>query len=303
MLLFLPILLPALGMAVGMQHLNQIARCTNQGQVYHPGQDACFPPLTRGPCKKDEIIVLSTVTGLGVCIRDACPKSEQVFIEGECVEVFGFDKCQGFGEMLRWTVAGKGECWCEDGWGRLPGSSKCSQQSTQGSCPEGQIVREAARGCTKLDIHEAVRGVETESYLQEKVETLKQIHCGQAGGEECCEILQGGHQVDLQLGDILGAAAFQHQRYECGPNTSPSGNICTDDSRPWPTFSTSKCFLLSDDALTRGRDCTLQLEGEKISCLTEENLVSLRFATGRKRKCPRRKVWSRLRKRCVHIFK
>ena len=31
----------------------------------------------------------------------------QVFIEGECVEVFGFDKCQGFGEMLRWTAEGK----------------------------------------------------------------------------------------------------------------------------------------------------------------------------------------------------
>ena len=36
--------------------------------------------------------------------------------------------------------------------------------------------------------------------------------------------------------------------------------------------------------MIRGGDCTLQLEGEKISCLTEENLVSLRFATGRKRK-------------------
>ena len=41
------------------------------------------------------------------------------------------------------------ECWCEDGWGRLPGSSKCSQQSTQASCPEGQIVREAGR-CSYL---------------------------------------------------------------------------------------------------------------------------------------------------------
>ena len=30
-----------------------------------------------------------------------------MYIEGECVEVFGFDKCQGFGEMLRWTAEGK----------------------------------------------------------------------------------------------------------------------------------------------------------------------------------------------------
>jgi len=302
-MLLLPILLPLFGLAVGRQDLEQTARCTNQGQVYHPDQDSCFPPLTRGPCKKDEIIVLSPVTGLGVCIRDACPKSEQVFIEGQCVGVFEFEKCQDYGEMLRWTVEGKGECWCEEGWGKLPGSSKCSQQSTQASCPEGQIVREAARRCTKLDVHEALRGIENERHLEEKVETLKQIHCGQSGGEECCKILEGGDQVDLQLGDILGAAAFQHQKYECGPNTSPSGNICTDDSRPWPTFSTSKCFRLSNDALTRGGDCTLQLDGEKISCLTEEDLVSLRFATGRSRKCPPRKVWSRLRRRCVHRFK
>ena len=44
-----------------------------------------------------------------------------------------------------WRQPEQGECWCEDGWGKLPGSSKCSQQSTQASCPEGQIVREAGR--------------------------------------------------------------------------------------------------------------------------------------------------------------
>jgi len=36
-------------------------------------------------------------------------------------------------------------------------------------------------------------------------------------------ILTGGDQVGLQLDDILDAAAFQPQKYECGPNTSPSG--------------------------------------------------------------------------------
>ena len=82
----------------------------------------------------------------------------------------------------------QGECWCEEGWGKLPGSSKCSQQSTQASCPEGQIVRETGsflppkylpisnlksvvtgRRCTKLDIHEAVSGIENERNLREKV--------------------------------------------------------------------------------------------------------------------------------------
>ena len=29
-----------------------LPRCANQGQVYHPGQAACFPPLDRGPCNK-----------------------------------------------------------------------------------------------------------------------------------------------------------------------------------------------------------------------------------------------------------
>merc|ERR1712233_157948 len=99
-----------------------MGRCTNQGQVYHSGQDACFPPLTRGPCEKEEIIVLSAITGLGVCKRDSCPNSQKVttgdslvsqkvYIEGECVKVFEYEKCQGYGEMLRWTVEGKGECW------------------------------------------------------------------------------------------------------------------------------------------------------------------------------------------------
>ena len=36
-------------------------------------------------------------------------------------------------------------------------------------------------------------------------------------------ILTGGDQVGLQLDDILEAAAFQPQKYECGPNISPSG--------------------------------------------------------------------------------
>ena len=36
-------------------------------------------------------------------------------------------------------------------------------------------------------------------------------------------ILTGGDQVGLQLDDILEAAEFQPQKYECGPNTSPSG--------------------------------------------------------------------------------
>ena len=65
------------------------------------------------------------------------------------------EKCYVGQLRARWLVQEKikskiqrryleqGECSCEDGWGRLPGSSKCSQQSTQASCPEGQIVREA----------------------------------------------------------------------------------------------------------------------------------------------------------------
>ena len=100
-MLLLPILLSALGMAVGMQHLEQaarwwnekeeklnhsifansffwqamywqcaqiyLARCTNQGQVYHSGQDACFPPLTRGPCEK--VRVLSPKIAFTLCSR------------------------------------------------------------------------------------------------------------------------------------------------------------------------------------------------------------------------------------------
>ena len=85
-------------------------------------------------------------------------------------------------------ILNQGECWCEDGWGRLPGSSRCSQQSTQASCPAGQIVREAGRllglgliykdqyfsahRCSKLDIHEALKGTEDE--IEEKV-NLKMI--------------------------------------------------------------------------------------------------------------------------------
>jgi len=298
----LQLLLVLLGAVVARQEImKESARCANQGQVYHPGQAACFPPLDRGPCNKDEMIVLSNATGLGVCIIDACPKPHEVFIDGQCLGEFEFEKCQALGEMIRWTVEGKGECWCEDGWGRLPGSSRCSQQSTQASCPAGQIVREAAHRCSKLDIHEALKGTEDE--IEEKVETLKKIHCGGSGGEECCKILQAGSRVDLHLSDILGAAAFQHQKYQCGPNTTPSGNICSNNSRPWPTFSTSQCFLLSNDALSRDGDCGLQLKGDKISCMTDDDLVSIRFATVRKQKCPRGRVWSRLRRRCVRVFK
>ena len=129
----------------------------------------------------------------------------------------------------------QGECWCEEGWGKLPGSSKCSQQSTQASCPEGQIVRETGRFfahiksqicCYRSTLHKtghswgskwdwkweksAGKGETQILWLYQgeiweivkcfkvfkiwtfvKVETLKQIHCGQPGSEECCKILQG----------------------------------------------------------------------------------------------------------------
>ena len=47
------------------------------------------------------------------------------------------------------------------------------------------------------------------------------------------------HQVGISYWDK------RHPRFPL------AGNICANNSRPWPTFSTSQCFLLSKDALSR----------------------------------------------------
>ena len=53
------------------------------------------------------------------------------------------------------------------------------------------------------------------------------------------------HQVGIFAGEKK-----KHRR--CFHPPFPlAGNICANKSRPWPTFSTSQCFLLSKDALSR----------------------------------------------------
>ena len=151
------------------------------------------------------------------------------------------------------------------------------------------------------------------------METLKKIHCGGSGGEECCKILQGsflflltfliikglcnkpeeaialnscaevvpeinfdrevdqivqqcdnmclyidsplsqflysyitaGSRVDLHLSDILGAAAFQHQKYQCGPNTTPSGGkflLKREEMSNLQDVSTPRQYLLKQQS-------------------------------------------------------
>lgn len=290
------------------EHKEEIARCADQGELYSAEARGCFEPLQQQPCDQGEMLVMSS-EGLGVCKEDICQNSTKTDVLGLCVGIYEQEGCLlTQGQRLRWTLAGQSECGCEDGWGHISGSEECYQQSTRGPCGRGMIVRQTERACTRIGLLESLRHL-SPARMADGLDRLRQLNCGQPGGQVCCgllslpvELLTEREGIALEVEDLVKAVPFQHPEYECGPNTTPSGNICPSGSRPWPSQSSSKCYRLEDEDFEDSRDCFMHLKGGRMACMTEDELVELRVAKGRSSRCKRRMRFSRLRDRCVPVF-
>ena len=69
----------------------EVVRCAKLGQVYHLETRSCQQPLTTGPCEEGRMVVLDTVSLLGVCVERKCEDQDTVWDEqtGQCEEMYG----------------------------------------------------------------------------------------------------------------------------------------------------------------------------------------------------------------------
>lgn len=74
----------------------EVMRCAKAGLVFHPETEACYPPLSPGPCEEGEMVVLDSESLLGRCVERRC-EGDLVWDQGEarCVEMFGREVSQG----------------------------------------------------------------------------------------------------------------------------------------------------------------------------------------------------------------
>jgi len=286
-----------------VNHKSDISRCADLGELYSVEDDQCYTPLSRGHCRQGEMIVLSE-SGVGICKRDTC-KENEVLMNGSCVGMFEMDTCQGRGEMLRWDVKGQGKCGCmPDGWGHMRGRTGCYQQSSRCPCSRGQIVRENEQPCTRVGIYESVRWLRENDRdaFENGILRLKELNCGVEGRKLCCDLLEEG-EIELTTRDVEQAYInLQSSTYQCGPNSTPSGNKCEDSSRPWPSVSSATCYPVTEE-FREGDDCYLYLtDDRKISCYDNEATDIRSVVRSASSRCRRGFFFSRLRHRCVRRF-
>ncbi|XP_013105855.1 uncharacterized protein LOC106085916 [Stomoxys calcitrans] len=55
--------------------------------LYYPESDACFPAFRRGPCERNEILVLGNDAIIPECIPNACKVDGQIQIHNVCYEL------------------------------------------------------------------------------------------------------------------------------------------------------------------------------------------------------------------------
>lgn len=225
-----------------------ISRCADQGELYYAEDDQCYPPISQGPCRQSEMLVLSD-SGVGVCAPDTCPGDTTVMYDGKCLGMCQLETCWDLGQSLRWNIRGQGYCGCEDGWGFIEGMKGCYPLSWRGPCAEGEVVMEKDKFCSRIGMFETIefyrdRGEEAYS---NKLKILKELNCGMVGWEECCDLLQGGGEIELYDTDVEQAFSFRPPTYECGPSRStrelsPNVSTCSDlDIRSVVRSRPSRC--------------------------------------------------------------
>lgn len=254
-----------------------ILLCAKKGQLFsllNPKQ--CHSPLTQGPCKTDEVIVIDEQTLLGTCIYKPC--DEFHWWDGErCQHLLNI--CDGNNTRRWYNLTGGTFCGCEDGWARENGQGKCYQYSTQAWCPDDKLLQEIQipQDCNcvlKDDCQSFVDDVEyleankdniDKANIKVNIERLKIRRCGEKGGEKkvCCN--QGSVKTDdLSFLEIQNSFMKNFtSNFGCLPNP------CPEDQLPWPGYP-GKCFKKT--AKTKG--CTkLRLLHDKMQLTCRPILV------------------------------
>lgn len=112
-------------------------KCLKDGEIMSELDNDCHYVGTRGPCGKDQWIVLDGTRG--ICQDKKC-KDDMFMYKGKCQNLFEREVCP-IGERLYLTLEGFGKCGCKDGWFRKNPWSNCIQEFTQGDCENGKILK------------------------------------------------------------------------------------------------------------------------------------------------------------------
>merc|ERR1712106_105787 len=133
----------------GILSVSHAAKCY---KLMH-GDGECLEPLSQGPCKEDEWLVLGSNATLE-CERRECDH-EEVMIGGTCVHIEDRDVCIE-SEAIFLDAKGKPSCQCKDGWGRNPSlqtiKGRCFQEFTKGFCSGNfllQFTEKDVLGCAE----------------------------------------------------------------------------------------------------------------------------------------------------------
>ena len=254
--------------------------CLMVGELYHEDTQTCFSPLSGGPCKMGEWIVLGGISGTGVCrSKVVCKK----------------------GEIPVLDQAGGAVCDCTDGKERVLG--KCETLYTQGVCGEGEVLLPQSfnighKNCPskfscktsdnclayKAANKQAAKNGTNERELQ--ISFLKEMVCNKKAKTICCpeENSKSLFSPANLIQSLVTAKSI------CTKNPCSSGK--------WPWVGEdgiSKC-LHGDDGVENCEYALIEENG-RLSCPWNE-VRSVAPISGRK--CRRRKRF--INGRCARIF-
>jgi len=281
---------------------NEMVRCAERGMLLLAGE--CHLPLSQGPCPPGQII-LASEDGTGSCSTWNCKEDEVLWSNGTVQECLEFDAsvCLGEGERLWAKADGGWECGCREGWGREGGEGECRQQGKD--CGQGRILQAVpSERCGSDCIHfsqclhfmnqvteatQLKRSGLTRSYT-EMLEPIRDRVCNRKEKKVCC--------LSSSSSSPLPKLGREEQVLECQEN--PCRGELTP-SIPWP--GKEGCINLPADTQTSSCILVLHQGTDELECQEDDELGvrGVAVSAGRSR-CPRRKVWSRFRGKCVRRF-
>ena len=266
--------------ASSSSEISPYIECLLNAELYHEDTKVCFPPLTQGPCKTGEWVVLAGISGSGVCRSTFVCKT---------------------GEIPVLDPAGGALCGCPDGKERFLGS--CETLYTQSVCGEGEIllpnnfnigdpICPSKFSCKRSDKCLAYKTRATQcgpkgSNIREKqVAFLKDMVCNKKSRTICC--IEENSKTLFTPEKVIESMIT--------PKPICVKNTCSFGKYPWVgTDGVSKCAFHDASVET----CSYELIEEDgfITCnMFDVRTVAPIFG----RKCNRRKRW--INDRCQRVF-
>lgn len=228
--------------------------CTKKGQLLFKETKSCHDPMTQGPCIADHILVLDTESLLGKCQLSKPCLFFEMWNGTACMDIHE-GGCDSNG--MRWwmTISGEFVCGCDKGWVRHQETDSCHQLSTQGWCPEGQLLQESENvpDCNCVSMNECPAYQEDKNSIHEDLHwTLNKVEADaiRLGMTRCAKRLdKEEHKVccekkrlltrNFDVSEILVFFKRRHnQDVSCLPHYCANGMI------PWPGFP-NKCFRVN----------------------------------------------------------